>query len=100
MEIANATEYVVFRPEQRAAGAAAKRENAPKETYRQSGGKVRSQMDAAHRDRGDEEWHKASGDLLYVHKRTYSLAKLLHAKLSFTELTLDVRGKDLLLTET
>lgn len=95
-EIANATENVVFRLEQRAAGAAAKRENALREAYRQSGGMVQSQKDGAHQDWSDEEWHKASGEVLYVRKRADTLAKLLRAKLSFTELTQDVRGEDML----
>lgn len=95
-EIANATENVVFRLEQRAAGAAAKRENLLREAYRQSSGMVRPQKDGARQDWSDEEWHKASGEVLYVRKRADTLARLLHARLSFTELTRDVRGEDML----
>lgn len=86
----------MFRLEQRAAGAAAKRENVLKEVYRQSGGDVRSQKDAANQDWTEEEWFEASGEVLYVRKRAETLAKLLRAKLSFTELTKDVRGEDML----
>ncbi len=95
-EIANPTENVVFRLEQRAAGAAAKRENALKEVYRQSGGNVRSQKDNANQDWTAEEWYEASGETLYVRKRAETLARLLRAKLSFKELTKSARGEDLL----
>lgn len=95
-EIANPTENVILRLEQRAAGAAAERENALRELYRQSGKNIRSQKDNANQDWTEEQWRAASGDMLFVRKRAETLAKLLRAKLSFTELTQDVRGEDLL----
>lgn len=95
-EIANPTENVIFRLEQRAAGAAAMRENALKEIYREAAGDVRSQKDGANQDWSEEEWFEASGEILYVRKRAEMLAKLLRAKLTFTSLKKDVRGEDLL----
>lgn len=95
-EIANPTENVIFRLEQRAAGAAAMRENALKEIYRNAGGDVRSQKDRANQNWSEEEWFDASGEFLYVRKRAETLAKLLRAKLTFTSLKKNVRGEDLL----
>ena len=95
-EIANPTEKVVFRLEQRAAGAAVERENALKKVYRNAGGDVRSQKDSANQDWSEEEWFEASGDVLYVRKRAETLAKLLRAKLTFTSLKKNVRCEDLL----
>lgn len=95
-EIANPTENVIFRLEQRAAGAAAIRENALKDAYRESGGAVRSQKDNANQDWTEQEWLEASSEILYVRKRAETLAKLLRAKLTFTTLPKSVRGEDLL----
>ena len=95
-EIANPTENVIFRLERRAAGAAAERENALKELYRESGGDVRSQKDSANQDWTAQDWFEASGEILYVRKRAETLAKLLRTQLTFTSLKKDVRGEDLL----
>lgn len=95
-EINNPTESVVFRLEQRADGASVERENALKEIYRKSGGSVRSQKDQANQNWSEEEWIKASGEVLYVRKRAETLAKLLRARLTFSELTRKARGEDLL----
>lgn len=94
-EIANPTENMIFRLEQRAAGAAAKRENALKEIYRKASGDVRSQKDSANQDWSEEEWFEASGEVLYVRKRAETLAKLLRAKLTFTSLKKNERGEEL-----
>ena len=95
-EIADPTENVVFRLERRAAGAAAERENRLREVYREADGKVRSQKDAANQDWSEEDWYQASEEILYVRKRSETLAKLLRAKITFRELTKDVRGGELL----
>jgi hypothetical protein len=95
-EIQNPTEKLVFRLEQRAAGAAAERENALKEIYRKAGGDVRSLKDSANQDWSDDEWLEASGDVLYVRKRAETLAKLMRAKLSFKTIPTNIRGEELL----
>ncbi|MFO1208999.1 MAG: DUF4338 domain-containing protein [Amaricoccus sp.] len=95
-EIANPTESAVFRLEQRAAGAAVLRENSLKEIYRASGRDVRSQKDDANQEWTEEEWFEASGEVLYVRKRAETLARLLRAKLTFTTLSRDARGEELL----
>lgn len=95
-EIANPTEALVFRLEQRAAGAAAERERALREVYQQADGNVRSQKDDADQDWSDEDWLEASGEVLYVRKRAETLARLLRAKLTFSALPGNVRGEDLL----
>lgn len=95
-EISNPTENVIFRLEQRAAGAAARRENELKELYQKSGGDIRSQKDSANQDWSDEQWFEASDEVLYVRKRAETLAKLQRAKLTFTSIKKNVRGEDLL----
>lgn len=95
-EMANPTEALIFRLEQKAAGAAAERENALRHAYIQSGGKVRSQKDDANQKWSDAEWFEASGEVLYVRKRAETLARLLRAKLTFEAVSSDVRGEDLL----
>ncbi len=94
-EIENPTENLIFRLEQRAAGAAAERENALKEIYRKSGGDVRSQKDSASQDWSESDWLVASGEMLYVRKRAETLAKLMRAKLAFTSLPRKVRSENL-----
>jgi hypothetical protein len=99
VEIANPTENVIFRLEQRAAGAAAERENALRrvyEDYRGSGSDVRSQKDGANQDWTEQEWHEASNEILYVRKRAETLAKLMRAKLTFSSVKKNVRGEELL----
>jgi hypothetical protein len=86
-EVADPTENVVFRLEQRAAGATVERENRLRELYRDSDGAVRSQKDNAGSDWTEEQWFAASDDVLYVRKRSETLARLLQAKITFRELT-------------
>jgi hypothetical protein len=98
-EIANPTENVIFRLEQRAAGAAAARENDLKrlyENYRDAGDYIRSQKDSADQTWTEEDWFEGSGEVLYVRKRAETLARLLRAKMTFTSLEKNVRGEDLL----
>lgn len=95
-EIVNPTENVIFRLEQRAAGAAVQRENELKEVYRNADGNVRSQKDSANQDWSEAEWFKASGEVLFVRKRADTLARLLRAKLVFKNLNKGVRGDELL----
>ncbi len=95
-EIANPTENLIFRLEQKAAGAAAKRENQLKAAYAASKGQVQSQKDAAHQGWSEADWHKASGEVLYVRKRAETLAKLMKAKITFESLDRKLRGDDLL----
>lgn len=95
-EIANPTEQVILRLEQRAAGAAIERENTLKEAFRDAEGKVRSQKDNANKDWGAEDWLEASRDPLFVRKRSETLSKLLRAKLTFSALADDLCGEALL----
>lgn len=98
-EVANPTENVIFRLEQRAAGAAAKRENALKriyENYRESGSEIRSQKDRASQKWTEQDWFDASNEVLFVRKRAETLAKLMRAKLTFASVQKDLRGEDLL----
>jgi hypothetical protein len=95
-EIETPTENLIFRLEQRAAGAAAERENALKELYQRSEGNVRSQKDGANPDWLESDWFQASGEVLYVRKRAETLAKLMRAKLIFASLPKEARGEDLL----
>jgi hypothetical protein len=98
-EIANPTENMIFRLEQRAAGAAAERENDLKriyESYREAGDEVRSQKDKAVQGWTDQDWFDGSGEVLYIRKRAETLAKLMRAKLAFTSLENNVRGYELL----
>jgi hypothetical protein len=95
-EIANPTENVVFRLERRAAGAAVERENRLRELYRDSEGSVRSQKDHAESDWTEEQWQTASKDVLYVRKRSETLARLLQAKITFRELTSEYAPEGLL----
>lgn len=98
-EIANPTEKVIFRLEQRAAGAAAERENALKrmyETYRDSGAYVQSEKDGANQEWTEQDWFNASNESLFVRKRSETLAKLMRAKLTFASVNKNVRGEELL----
>lgn len=98
-EIANPTENMIFRLEQRAAGAAAARENSLKrlyETYREAGDEIRSQKDSADHTWTEQDWYEGSGEVLYVRKRAETLARLMRAKLTFTSKEKNLRGEDLL----
>lgn len=85
-EIARPTERVVFRLEQRAAGAAFAREQQLKghyEDHRDVGGRVKPYRGELKSARPDSDWKAASEDLLFVRKRAESLAQLLFAKSVF-----------------
>ena len=91
LEIADPTETVALRLEQRAAGAAFAREQQLKayyETHRSAGGEVRPHRGDLKSAQPDSDWRAASEDLLFVRKRAEILAQLLFAKGMF-------RGADL-----
>lgn len=82
-EIRSPSEAVVFRLEQRAAGAAAAREAELKahfETEREQGDDVRPHRGSVKSATAGADWLAASEDLLFVRKRAEGLAKLLFAK--------------------
>lgn len=82
-EIADPTETVALRLEQRAAGAAFAREQQLRtyyETHRSAGGQVRPHRGDLKSAQPDSDWRAASEDLLFVRKRAESLAQLLFAK--------------------
>lgn len=82
-EIANPTETVALRLEQRASGAAFAREaqlRAHYEEHRDTDGKVRPHRGDVKGASLDTDWRLASEDLLFVRKRAESLAQLLFAK--------------------
>lgn len=85
-EIADPTETVVLRLEQKASGAAFAREaqlRAHYETHRERGGKVRPHRGEVKSASPDADWRAASEDLLFVRKRAESMAQLLFAKRVF-----------------
>ena len=87
-EIRSPSEAVVFRLEQRAAGAAAAREAELKahfETERELGDVVRPHRGSVQSVTDGADWRAASNDLLFVRKRAKSLAKLLFAKHVFQD---------------
>lgn len=79
-EIANPTEAVVFRLQQVAYGAAAKREAALRETYGAEGATAKRPPRVDTKN-ADLDWIAASEDLLFVRKRAEGLAELLLAKM-------------------
>lgn len=82
-EIRSPSEAVVFRLEQRAAGAAAAREAELKmhfESEREQGEAVRPHRGNVKSATDGADWRAASNDLLFVRKRAEGLAKLLFAK--------------------
>lgn len=82
-EIADPTETVALRLEQKASGAAFAREQQLREhyeTHRDAGGQVRPHRGDLKSARPDSDWRAASDDLLFVRKRAESLAQLLFAK--------------------
>nr|WP_246709887.1 Druantia anti-phage system protein DruA [Rhizobium laguerreae] len=82
-EIADPTETVALRLEQRAAGAAFARDQQLREHYeshREAGGQVRPHRGALKSAHPDSDWRAASEDLLFVRKRAETLAQLLFAK--------------------
>lgn len=82
-EIAHPSETVVFRLEQKAAGAAFAREQQLKEHYedhRDELGRIKPYRGDLKFARPDSDWKAASEDLLFVRKRAEGLAQLLFAK--------------------
>lgn len=82
-EIAEPTETVALRLEQRASGAAFAREQQLREhyeTHRDAGGQVRPHRGVLKSAQPDSDWRAASEDLLFVRKRAETLAQLLFAK--------------------
>lgn len=82
-EVADPTETVALRLEQRAAGAAFAREQQLRtyyEIHRSAGGQVRPHRGDLKSAQPDSDWRAASDDLLFVRKRAESLAQLLFAK--------------------
>lgn len=82
-EIASPTETVVMRLEQRAAGAAAERDQQLRQHYldhRDEKGRVRPFNASPNGDLSKVDWRASSDDLLFVRKRSEGLARLLFAK--------------------
>jgi hypothetical protein len=100
-EIANPTERIVFRLEQKGASAAAARERQLQDEYSEAieeHGAARSQTDPTKRGPDNIDWHLASTDLLFVRKRADTLARLLDAKRHFQVLDWSIAGPRLLET--
>ncbi|MBY5340441.1 DUF4338 domain-containing protein [Rhizobium leguminosarum bv. viciae] len=98
-EIANPTDTVAMRLEQRAAGAAYARELQLKEHYEQhrsDNGKVRPHRGQVKSKVADVDWMAASEDLLFVRKRAESLSQLLSAKAVFARAGLLIRPQEAL----
>jgi hypothetical protein len=98
-EIAHPNERVVFRLEQKGAGAALARERQLQEEYAEyfeEYGEARSQTDAAKQGPENVDWFAASNDLLFVRKRANTLARLLDAKRQFQTIDWSRRGADIL----
>ncbi|WP_233203771.1 Druantia anti-phage system protein DruA [Novosphingobium sp. HII-3] len=82
-EIRSPSEAVIFRLEQRAAGAAVEREAELKlhfESEREQGDEIRPHRGGVKSSTDGADWLAASKDLLFVRKRAEGLAKLLFAK--------------------
>ena len=85
-EIAQPNERVVFRLEQKAAGAAFAREQQLRDHYEDhhdEGGRVKPFRGDLKSAKPDSDWRAASEDLLFVRKRAEGLAQLLFAKSVF-----------------
>ena len=98
-EIAHPTERTIFRLEQQGAGAAAARRRQLEDDYEEAfdgQGRARSQVDPTKRGVDDINWEAASTDLLFVRKRSETLARLLAAKRAFNELNWRATGIRLL----
>lgn len=82
-EIADPTETVALRLEQRASGAAFAREQQLRAHYQRhhsAGGEIPPHRGDLRSAQPDSDWRAASEDLLFVRKRAESLAQLLFAK--------------------
>lgn len=85
-EIAQPSERVVFRLEQKAGGAAFAREQQLRDHYEDhhdEGGRVKPHRGDLKSAKPDSDWKAASEDLLFVRKRAEGLAQLLFAKSVF-----------------
>lgn len=98
-EVANPTERVVFRLEQRGESAALARGRQLQDDYAEAfeeRGGGRSQSDPAKRGPAHVDWFKASNDLLFVQKRAVTLARLLDAKRAFQAIDWSMTGDAIL----
>lgn len=85
-EVAEPTEAIALRLEQKAAGAAFARDaqlRAFYETQRDAGHKVKPHRGELKNASPDSDWRAASEDLLFVRKRAENLSQLLFAKQAF-----------------
>ena len=99
-EISNPSERVIFRLEQKAAGAAAARNRELQERYAESLEAEESiQSDRSNKDcSSDTDWASASEELLFVRKRAETLSRLLYAKRVFADVDWSLNGEELLST--
>jgi hypothetical protein len=98
-EIAEPSETVAMRLQQRASGAAYARELELKEHYEQNrsgDGKVKPHRGQVKSNVTDVDWIAASEDLLFVRKRAENLAHLLSAKAVFRRAGLQAQPKEAL----
>lgn len=100
-EIDEPTERVVFRLEQKGAGAALRRERQLQEYYSESVeevGAARSQYDPTRHNVDNIDWLTASEDLLFLRKRAETLARLLDAKRCFSQFNFKQHGHELIMS--
>jgi hypothetical protein len=98
-EIAQPSERVIFRLEQKGAGAALARERQLQDQYTEAMGErgsARSQSDPTRRGAKDIDWLRASEDLLFIRKRSDTLARLLDAKRCFSQIEWGQDGREIL----
>ncbi len=98
-EINKPNERVVFRLEQKGAGAALARGRQLERMYSDSieeHGEAKSQRDYTRSGSKGMNWKAASKDLLFVRKRAETLARLLDAKRAFQALDWDLSGVKIL----
>ena len=98
-ELEMPAETLVFRLEQRSAGAQASREAQLRAQYdrqMQQTGRARSQSDPTRQSVENVDWRAASEDFLYVHKRAKVLAKLADAKRTLQGLNWNLTGHQLI----
>jgi hypothetical protein len=96
-ELANPTERVIFRIEQRAEGAAVARDRQLQRSYAQmleEDGEIRSQRDPTKKGAKKKSLKALSEDLLFLRKRADTLWRLLDVKLVFSESGCLTRCKD------
>lgn len=97
-EIAEPTEAVALRLEQRAAGASATRDRELRDHFERhvESGRIKPHRGAMKGGEPDADWRAASEDLLFVRKRAEGLAQLLFAKGMFKGADLAHRPKEAL----